>query len=167
MTEDLRSEQKVALSNEQTGWLHRASEHGQHTVLLVEDESFVRGVVSEILRSEGYSVLIAKDASEACRLYESHRGRIELLLTDLVLPGEDGRALGSRLRQNNPHLKVLLMSGYAERVATLNACDGHAEEWMSKPFSGERLLEKVRWLLDSAELRTMQNGAVKRACDSA
>jgi CheY-like chemotaxis protein len=165
MREDL--EREVAGTNEQTVWVHGSTEHGEPTVLLVEDESFVRGVVSEVLRGAGYWVLIARDAPEACRLYEAHSGRIELLLTDLVLPGEDGRALAARLRRNNPDLKVLLMSGYAERVATLNTCDGHAEEWMAKPFSGEGLLEKVRQLLDSAELPMIPGGPVKRAGDSA
>jgi two-component system, cell cycle sensor histidine kinase and response regulator CckA len=167
MTEDLESEQEVAGAIEQTGWFHAATEQGQQTVLVVEDESFVRGVVSEVLRGAGYSVLIARDASEACHLYEFHRGRIELLLTDLVLPGEDGRALGGRLRRNNPHLKVLLISGYADRIALPNTRDGQAEECMAKPFSGERLLERVRRLLDSAELQTMPDGAVRHACGSA
>lgn len=167
MTEDIGAELGNGRTLEQAGWFHGTVQHAAHTVLLVEDEPFVRGVVSEVLRSAGYDVLIATDGSEAWRLYESCSGALDLLVSDLVLPGEDGHALAMRLRRNNPHLKVLLMSGYADRVAVSNVRDRHEYEWLAKPFPGERLLEKIRRLLDPAPLRPIPDRTFKCACENA
>ena len=89
------------------------------TILLVEDESFVREVTCEVLRSAGYRVLPARDAAEAMRFYELRRGNVDLLLSDVILPGETGPALAGTLRKKNPTLKVLLVSGYGEQIAKL------------------------------------------------
>ena len=117
----------------------------RETILLVEDETFVREVASEVLRSAGYRVLTAKNAAEAARTYDFESGEVDLLLTDVVLPGESGRALAERLRQASPRLKVLLITGYAkqmrlEEVGTV-AC-------LAKPFSVGVLLGKVREVLE-------------------
>ena len=81
------------------------------TILLVEDEQFVREVTSEVLRSAGYMVLVAKNAAEAIGVYERSRAGVGLLLTDVVLPGESGHALATRMRRDNPRLKVLFVTG--------------------------------------------------------
>ncbi len=126
---------------------------GAEAILLVEDEAFVREVTGEVLRSAGYRVLAAKNAAEAVRLYSAHqdanRGEVELLLTDVVLPGESGRALSRRLQRENPGLKILLVSGYAEQLALSEA---QREEFLAKPFSTEVLLRRVRQLLHRAEV---------------
>jgi DNA-binding response OmpR family regulator len=73
---------------------------------------------------------------------------VALLLTDVILPGETGRALATRLRCENPELKVLLVTGYAEQM---DFGEGADEEWLAKPFSTEVLLRRVRRLLDRAD----------------
>jgi two-component system cell cycle sensor histidine kinase/response regulator CckA len=117
------------------------------TILFVEDETFVREVTSEVLRAAGYEVLTAQNASEATRLYEQCPGGIDLLLTDLVLPGETGRQLAARLAQGNPRLKILFVTGYAEHMRM-----SPGQECLPKPFSTSALLAKVRQVLDLREL---------------
>lgn len=138
---------------------------GAETILLVEDEAFVREVTSEVLRSAGYRVLAAKNAAEAVRLYsayqDAHRGEIELLLTDVVLPGESGRELSRRLRRENPGLKILLVTGYAEQLGRLEA---EREEFLPKPFSTDVLLRRVSHLLRRAELPVGTEALVMHAC---
>ena len=120
---------------------------GAETILFVEDEAFVREVTCEVLQSAGYRVLTAKNAAEAIRLYDQSRGEVELLLSDVVLPGETGWWLACRLRRERPLLKVLLVTGYAEQMGLREA---KPEECLAKPFSTESLLRRVRQLLDRA-----------------
>jgi two-component system, cell cycle sensor histidine kinase and response regulator CckA len=115
------------------------------TILYVEDEAFVREVTREVLQAAGYCVLAAKDAAEAIALYQEHCGGIDLLLTDVVLPGENGRELAARLKRRNERLKVILASGYGEQMAD----EGTPNECLPKPFSSEVLLQRVGELLGS------------------
>lgn len=117
------------------------------TILFVEDETFVRRVTAEVLCAAGYGVLIAQNAEDALRLYERHSGAIDLLLTDLVLPGQTGSELAARLKGLDHRLKVLFVTGYVERLKTMEGRD-----CLPKPFSTSALLEKVRQLLDRKEL---------------
>ncbi len=124
-----------------------SADHGSEqpeTILLVEDERFLREVTCEVLRSAGYRVLIARNAAEGAGVYDARRGAIDLLLTDVVLPGETGRTLAERLRRRDPGLKVLLVSGYAEQMSL---SDSMQEELLGKPFSSEVLLRRVKELL--------------------
>src|SRR5271165_407542 len=132
------------------------------TILLVEDEAFVREVTGEVLRSAGYEVLIARNAAEAAGVYAGRRGGEELLLSDVVLPGEDGRALAGRLRRENPELKVLLVSGYAEQMGLRE--EQEEEECLAKPFSTEVLLRRVREMLDHTGLPIVSGSPVTQAC---
>lgn len=141
------------LSNVQS-WGRGADEEplaGAETILFVEDEAFVRNVTCEVLRSAGYQVLTAQNAAEAVRIYDARPGDVELLLTDVVLPGETGRAVAERLQRGNPKLKVLLVTGYVEEMGRREATH---EECLAKPFSAETLLRRVRGLLDRGGLRT-------------
>lgn len=132
---------------ERQGWNDAPFAGESRTILLVEDETFVREVASEVLRAEGYRVLTAKDAAEAMQIFESEFD-IDLLLTDVVLPGETGRVLAAKLRRANPWLPVLLATGYGEQMA------GEAsEECLAKPFSSEALLGRVRQLLEKGPPR--------------
>ena len=131
------------------------------TILFVEDERFVREVTGEVLRSAGYRVLTAKNAAEAVCVYDAGRSDVDLLLTDIVLPGETGPALAGRLRRENPGLKVLLVTGYAEEMALLEA---KQEECLAKPFSTEVLLRRVRQLLDPRRLVAGTEDLLKHAC---
>ncbi|HXY78112.1 MAG TPA: response regulator [Candidatus Acidoferrales bacterium] len=126
-------------------WSEGEESAGRETILLVEDETFVREVASEVLQSAGYRVLTAKNAAEAARTYDSQSGEVDLLLTDVVLPGESGRALAERLQQASPRLNVLLVTGYAKQMGLEGA---GTVACLAKPFSVGVLLEKVREVLD-------------------
>jgi two-component system, cell cycle sensor histidine kinase and response regulator CckA len=116
------------------------------TVLVVEDEPAVRGLVRTVLHLHGYSVLEAASAEEALALSASHPGRLPLLLTDVTMPEMSGRELARRLTELRPEMKVLYMSGHIEEVLT----DGDASadpSFIQKPFSPMALAHKVRDLL--------------------
>lgn len=119
-------------------------------MLLAEDEAVVRRLVTRILGRFGYTVLEADSGEAALDLVAESPGRIQLLLTDLVMPGMSGKDLADRLRKQQPQLKVLYMSGYpAEEIGRLGVLDDDLE-FMAKPFSAEELLTKVRRALDRA-----------------
>jgi DNA-binding NtrC family response regulator len=138
---------------------------GTETILFVEDQSFVREVTGKILKSAGYRVLVAKSAAEASRAYELASGGVELLLTDVVLPRENGQELARELRRHNPVLRVLLITGYAERMVKMeNECE--FGRWLAKPFSARTLLRRVREVLDGQSLNLQQMSPIRimRAC---
>lgn len=116
-------------------------------VLLVEDETVVRMVITEMLSDLGYTVLEAEDAQSGLRITES-RARIDLLVTDLGLPGTvNGRQLAEAARQRRRGLKVLFVTGYAESAA---AGDGRMEpglEVITKPFELDALAAKVQAMM--------------------
>ena len=91
---------------------------GHETILLVEDESFLREVTCEILESVGYRVLKARTAAEAISAFDEYKTIVRLLLTDVVLPGQNGRDLATDLRSVSPKLKIIFTSGYPENVVT-------------------------------------------------
>ena len=117
------------------------------TILLVEDEAFVREVTVEVLKAAGYAVLIAKNATEAHRLYAQFSSEVDLLLTDVILPDENGRTLARQLRSEHTELRALLVTGYAEQVRMMEV-EAAGVECLPKPFSSRTLLEKVRTVLD-------------------
>ena len=137
---------------------------GAETILFVEDEAFVRDVTCDVLRSAGYRVLTAKNAVEAVREYAQRRGEVDLLLTDVILPGESGCALAGKLRWGNPGLKVLLVTGYVEQMGVRET---ECEECLAKPFSSGVLLRKVRQVIDCAGFRASEEkeDEVRRACE--
>jgi CheY-like chemotaxis protein len=137
---------------------------GAETILFVEDEGFVREVTSQVLRSAGYRVLTAKNAAEAIHVFDQCSSEVELLLTDVVLPGETGRVLAAKLRQRNPELNILLVTGYAEQMR-LQGCD--REECLAKPFSSEVLLRRVRQQLDRSRRGIGTEEFVRPVCDNA
>jgi two-component system cell cycle sensor histidine kinase/response regulator CckA len=124
---------------------------GSETVLVVEDsQSFLR-LVREILLRAGYQVLEADSPRAALDLYRGRARRPDLLLTDLVMPGRSGRDLARALRELDPELRVLFMSGYSPETIGDRAPD--EPELLQKPFSSQDLLEKVRATLDGAPAR--------------
>ncbi|MEX2048171.1 MAG: response regulator, partial [Gemmatimonadota bacterium] len=117
---------------------------GGETVLVVEDEPSVRELISRILSEHGYRVLAAGDGAEALALVERHEARLDLLLTDVVLPGVSGSELVAILTAARPGLSVLAMSGYAgEGIAHGRRLDDGVP-FLAKPFSREALLSAVR-----------------------
>jgi CheY-like chemotaxis protein len=117
------------------------------TILLAEDEAFVRKVTAEILESAGYRLVITKSAAEAL---EAHRrcGPVDLLLADVVMPGMSGRELATEFESLCPRARVLLMSGYAEQLA-LCELSPYRKKYLAKPFSVHMLLTRVREVLDT------------------
>ena len=118
----------------------------RRTILLVEDEAFVRDVAAEVLLAAGYWVLAAANAMEAVRIYDLEHGRIDLLFSDVRLPGETGLALAKRLRRKHPGLRVLLATGYGE----LMGAHPDGDECLAKPFSSAQLLGRVQEILGEA-----------------
>jgi PAS domain S-box-containing protein len=123
---------------------------GAETVLLVEDELLVRQVTHEILRRSGYQVLEASDGAEALRLLGDHPGRIDLLLTDVVMPGMSGYELVDRARPLRPAMRILYVSGYSEEAITRQGQATESIELLAKPFTPGVLTAKIRQLLDHA-----------------
>jgi len=119
------------------------------TILLVEDDDVVRDVTAQVLEGCGYQVLAAKDTETAMDLFTLNRGRIGVLLTDLGLAGESGEELAEKLSQSDPRLKVILMSGYTEREMIGREFGDTGMAYLSKPFSAESLLDKVRQVTQS------------------
>ncbi len=122
---------------------------GTETILVVEDEPQLLAMVERVLSERGYRVLTAQTGSDALALANGHAGDIDLLLTDLVIPELDGRALAERLAAARPGLVVIYMSGYIDRsVAVGDAADGRSR-FVEKPFTPGKLARLVRELLDA------------------
>jgi nitrogen-specific signal transduction histidine kinase/CheY-like chemotaxis protein len=125
-----------------------ASLAGKETVLLVEDQDEVRHLVEEILRKQGYTVLTASNGDDALRLGKSQKKPIHLLLTDMVMPGMNGKELAERMQKMRPGMKVILMSGYAEDGLIQWGTIIQGMEFLKKPFRVETLIQTVRKILD-------------------
>jgi signal transduction histidine kinase len=119
------------------------------TILVVEDEASVREIVLEGLKREGYSILAAGGGTEAVALAETHQGTIDLLLTDLVMPGMNGLDLAHRLTQMRPGMKVLCMSGHSEEAIGRFSEMGDGATFLQKPVTPSLLARKVREILDA------------------
>jgi CheY-like chemotaxis protein len=121
---------------------------GTETILLVEDEEMVRGLVKTLLTLNGYRVLTARNGAEAIRVADEHSGRIDLLLTDVVMPGGmGGRDVAERLAPGRPGLKVIFMSGYTDDAIIHHGVLGAETSFIHKPFSTGALARKVREVL--------------------
>jgi two-component system, cell cycle sensor histidine kinase and response regulator CckA len=126
----------------------KLSPKGSETILLVDDEDGVRQLVCAVLKSNGYDVLEASNAGAALATYEKNDHKIDMVLTDVVMPQMNGFDLGRKLASRAPRLKILYMSGYRD-----NPGDAIAETpraFLHKPFTPDVLLNKVREVLDAA-----------------
>jgi PAS domain S-box-containing protein len=123
---------------------------GDETVLLVEDEPEVRDLAREILEGSGYHVLQACDAQDAVLMAERHAGPIHLLLTDVIMPRQSGRALVERLRPLRPEMQVLYMSGYTNEAIVRHGVLDPDTQFIQKPFTPAGLGHKVRAAIDGA-----------------
>ena len=124
-----------------------AAAQGGETVLVVEDQQNVRGIVSVILRRGGYQVLEAANGGEALLICDSHPGPIHLVLTDVVMPGMNGCDLARRIESLKPGAKVLLISGYTAGVVDNLGAPGAGFAYLEKPFTPDTLTRKVREIL--------------------
>ncbi len=124
---------------------------GTETVLIAEDELLVRTLARQILEALGYTVIEAASGDAALAVYESHHGHIDLLLTDVVMPGMSGPDLVERLRGVLPSLRVIYMSGYADDALARHGVLDGGTVLLHKPFSPDVLLRCVRRVLDGPE----------------
>lgn len=122
---------------------------GSETLLLVEDDPAVRQITRKILRRLGYQVLEAAGPQAARQLVHAHQGPIDLLLTDVIMPGGGGRKLATELVALRPNLRVLYMSGYTDDTAMKQNGLGPSSAYVQKPFSSETLATKLRAVLDA------------------
>ncbi len=137
--------------------LERA-EGGRETILVVEDEAPLREVARRVLSRNGYAVLTAADGNEAVEVAARHDDRIDLLLTDVVLPAMSGREVAAKLEASRPGIAVLFMSGYAQPVLASRGVLDDGVHLVEKPFSEQTLLTKVRELIDDPRAPTNGRG---------
>jgi two-component system, cell cycle sensor histidine kinase and response regulator CckA len=127
---------------------HEPSPRGSETIMIVDDEESVRQVVSAVLKSHGYDVVEAGDAGAALAECDKRGSRIDLVLTEVVMPQISGLELGRALAAREPRLKILYMSGYRDALARATPA-GATETLLLKPFTPEVLLSRVREELDA------------------
>jgi len=118
------------------------------TILLVEDDRELRQAAETTLAASGYKVLVATDAAQAERLCSQHQGKIDLLLTDVVMPGMDGWELARRLGQQRKNMKVIYMSGYTDKAIARPGVQGKDVVFLQKPFTPSGLATRISEVLD-------------------
>lgn len=121
------------------------SDH-KETILLVDDEQSVRTIVFKILRRANYNVLEAENGEAALKIAENHPGKIDLVITDMFMPGLRGPEVVERLASRRPGLRALFMSGYADQDARTGVPPG--ANFLNKPFSGQELAKAVEVVLN-------------------
>ncbi len=122
---------------------------GSDTVLVVEDDEDVRRLTHKVLQGRGYTVLVSENGPEALRVAAQHAGPIQLLVTDVVMPGMSGREVGLLLAPGRPEMRVLYLSGYADESIVHHGVLEPGLAFLQKPFTPEALARKVREVLDA------------------
>ena len=128
------------------------ADRGRETILLVEDETNLRSLARQYLETQGYKILEAEDGAAALQIVDGHAGPIHLLLTDVIMPGINGRELAVRVTRLLPDIRVLYMSGYTENAVGQDGTLDAGVNLLQKPFSLPVLKERVQELLDSESI---------------
>ena len=131
------------------GVAENAAQRGTETVLLVEDDETVLTLCATVLQAHGYTVLEADGADDAINISRGYRDQIELLVTDVVMPGANGPALALEIREARPGIRMLFMSGYTEETMEQYGFTSRHAGFIQKPFSANALARKVRQVLDA------------------
>ena len=131
--------------------VHPVQKRATESVLLVEDEESVRQLVRETLEAKGYKVLEADHGAAALQIADRHNGPIDILITDVVMPGMNGREVSTRLCAAHPKTRVLYLSGYAEDAIVHEGVLDPGASFLQKPFSLQTLVRKVREVLDQGQ----------------
>lgn len=117
------------------------------TILLVDDSDIVRNVIARMLEASGFTVLKASGGEEALSISGNTEVPIDLLLSDMVMPGMGGLELADRIAHVRPDLRILFMTGYAEDIVTRDGILGENREWIGKPFTQEEIRDRVAAIL--------------------
>jgi CheY-like chemotaxis protein len=125
--------------------------YGSETILLAEDEEVVRKLAREVLEIYGYQVLEAANGGAALLICENHTEPIHLLLTDIIMPEMSGSRLAERLRQLQPAMKVIFLSGYPDDAIVHQGVLDEGTNFIQKPFAPDALARHVREVLDKSE----------------
>jgi len=125
------------------------ADRGRETILLVEDETNLRRLARQYLETQGYKILEAEDGGAALQIVDGHKGTIDLLLTDVIMPGMNGRELAAHVSKLLPAVRVLYMSGYTENAVGHDGTLDAGINLLQKPFSLPALKDRVREVLDS------------------
>jgi PAS domain S-box-containing protein len=133
---------------ETTPALEASPQRGSETILLVEDEESLRSIVREILEASGYTVIEARHAGHALEIAEGRPAPIQLLITDVVMPGMSGSELVMRLAASHAETRALYMSGYTDDAVVLHGVLAADVAFLQKPFTAEALVRKVREVID-------------------
>ncbi len=131
---------------------HAVGARESKTILLVEDEEFVRNVTAEVLAAAGYQVLKAENAQQALYHYGRYEGQIDLLLTDVCMPGKSGRVLARELHALCPRIKVIFISGYGDVNEAGEDCRAGSVFHLPKPFAVRTLITTVEEALAEVEV---------------
>ena len=128
-----------------------AAPQGKETILLVEDEEGVRGLVRTLLEELGYTVHEASNGADAVELYNKLHGKVDLVISDLIMPKLGGLDLSAQLKAKRPDLRIIFMSGYADQAIDNPQLQSGNQIFLSKPFRAETLARAVREVLDRTE----------------
>jgi two-component system, cell cycle sensor histidine kinase and response regulator CckA len=131
---------------------------GTETVLLVEDADALRKLARSFLVDHGFEVITASNGEEAAEVARNHHGRIDLLLTDVVMPGMNGRLLADRLLSKRPGLKVVFISGYTDSFIAGHGVLEPGTHLLHKPFTEDALIRKIREVLDANRQQVQPHG---------
>jgi DNA-binding NtrC family response regulator len=119
------------------------------TILMVDDEANILEMAMSLLNDANYRVIAASNAKDAIELYEKHRDEIRLVLLDLIMPEIGGKQCLEALRNMDPNVKVLVLTGYTKRGMTQELKEAGARDFILKPFDTPQLLEKIRKIIDA------------------
>ena len=137
-------EPELIQSEQLPGSRHRSRDE---TILYCEDDRPIREIIERFLKKEGYTVLTAEDGATALKKAKSHEEAIDLLITDVVMPGINGKELSDQTAKLFPSMKVLFVSGYATDVLKDRDIIQESMSFMAKPFSTKQLLQRIDDLL--------------------
>ncbi|HID29304.1 MAG TPA: response regulator, partial [Desulfobacterales bacterium] len=135
--------------------------HGTESILLVDDEATIREYCGELLKGYGYTVLTARSGEEALELFVREKGCIDLVISDLIMPGMGGKRCLEEILKLDPGVKVLMMTGYAVSDHISQALEAGAKGVLNKPFSGQEMATMIRSILDE-EPMTRETTSAKR-----
>ncbi|HKJ66320.1 MAG TPA: ATP-binding protein, partial [bacterium] len=122
---------------------------GEETILITEDDDMVRNYVRNLLMEKGYQVIDAGDGTAAIKAVEKQSGDIDLLISDVIMPGMNGKELYDHINDRYPDIKVLYISGYTDDVISKHGILERGISFLQKPFSNKQLMKKIREILDS------------------